>query len=235
MASCQRDGDGGKLRIGLQPLTISSPALTPKYVGTPADWTRPTAKARPRGDAGKPHAGIDPRVRRIPPSPANRSGGRMRLGRRRDRSGPPAVSRSQRSIARRSPSSGQGCGRSNTTPCPSTCVGRRFRLRPIRGSIRSRLPCRPVPRCPPSLNSIGTWTCHGESPWPGSDYLCFGRGSGRQAADGPPQVSEDEIHNELGRLFEYVHLRPTRLESTRNCSETAGWSCLMRQPLVVEK
>ena len=47
---------------------------------------------------------------------------------------------------------------------------------------------------------------------PGSYYLCLAGAPNEQAEEGPPQVTEDEIQSELGRLFEFVHLRPTRLE-----------------------
>jgi hypothetical protein len=50
--------------------------------------------------------------------------------------------------------------------------------------------------------------------------------------EGPPQVTDEEIHNELGRLFEFVHLRPTRLESANPNQTFAGWSCLMHRPMV---
>jgi SAM-dependent methyltransferase len=70
---------------------------------------------------------------------------------------------------------------------------------------------------------------------PGSYYLCLAGAPAEAAEDGPPQVSEDEIHNELGRLFEYVHLRPTRLEGANPNEFRAGWSCLMRRPTVADK
>ena len=67
---------------------------------------------------------------------------------------------------------------------------------------------------------------------PGSYYLCLAGAPSKAADDGPPQVTEDEMHNELGRLFEFVHLRPTRLESATPSQSFAGWSCLMLRPLV---
>jgi methyl halide transferase len=70
---------------------------------------------------------------------------------------------------------------------------------------------------------------------PGSYYFCLAGAPGEQTDDGPCQVSEDEIHNELGRLFEFVHLRPTRLESANPNQSFVGWSCLMRRPLVGAK
>ena len=67
---------------------------------------------------------------------------------------------------------------------------------------------------------------------PGSYYLCLAGAPSETAEDGPPQVTEDEMHNELGRLFEFVHLRPTQLESANPSQSYAGWSCLMLRPLV---
>jgi SAM-dependent methyltransferase len=68
---------------------------------------------------------------------------------------------------------------------------------------------------------------------PGSYYFCLAGAPDETAEEGPPQVTEDEIHNELGRLFEFIHLRPTRLESPNRKDGYAGWSCLVRRPPVV--
>jgi methyl halide transferase len=70
---------------------------------------------------------------------------------------------------------------------------------------------------------------------PGSYYLCLAGAPSEMVDDGPPQVSEDEVHNELGRLFEFIHLRPVQLESANPSQSFAGWSCLMRRPPVVGK
>jgi methyl halide transferase len=67
---------------------------------------------------------------------------------------------------------------------------------------------------------------------PGSYCLCLAGAPDEAVEDGPPQVSDDEIHNELGRLFEFVHFRPTRLESANPSQSCSGWSCLMRRPPV---
>jgi SAM-dependent methyltransferase len=68
---------------------------------------------------------------------------------------------------------------------------------------------------------------------PGSCYLTLAGATGEPALDnGPPQVSEDEIRSELGRLFEFVHLYPTRLESSSRAEGFPGWSCLLRRPEV---
>ena len=67
---------------------------------------------------------------------------------------------------------------------------------------------------------------------PGSLYLTLAGAAGEKAEGGPPQVSEDDIHDELGRLFEFVHLRPIRLASPLRTEGFAGWSCLMRRPVL---
>ena len=70
---------------------------------------------------------------------------------------------------------------------------------------------------------------------PGSYYLCLAGAPDSTADEGPPQVTEDEIHNELGRLFEFVHLRPTRLESLTRTDGYPAWSCLLLRPTVAGK
>jgi SAM-dependent methyltransferase len=65
---------------------------------------------------------------------------------------------------------------------------------------------------------------------PGSYYLCLAGSTGEEAEGGPPQVSEEQIRGELGRLFEFIHLRPCRIESPRTPQGYLGWSCLMRRP-----
>jgi SAM-dependent methyltransferase len=70
---------------------------------------------------------------------------------------------------------------------------------------------------------------------PGSYYFCLAGAPNPTAEHGPPQVTEDEIHSELGRLFEFVHLRPTRLECPTGGEGHPAWSCLMRRPMAVGK
>ncbi len=65
---------------------------------------------------------------------------------------------------------------------------------------------------------------------PGSYYLTLAGATGEEAEGGPPQVSQEEIRLELGRLFEFVDLRPFRFESPRRPEGYLGWSCLMRRP-----
>jgi SAM-dependent methyltransferase len=67
---------------------------------------------------------------------------------------------------------------------------------------------------------------------PGSLYLTLAGAADESAEGGPPQVSEDQIHNELGRIFECVQLRPFRFESPMHKEGYLGWSCLMRRPVV---
>jgi len=67
---------------------------------------------------------------------------------------------------------------------------------------------------------------------PGSFYMTLAGSTDEEAEGGPPQVSEREIRGELGRLFEFIHLRPFRFESPQREEGYAGWSCLMRRPNV---
>jgi methyl halide transferase len=67
---------------------------------------------------------------------------------------------------------------------------------------------------------------------PGSFYLTLAGAAGETAEGGPPQVSEKEIYDELGRLFEFVHVRPYRFESPLRSEGYLGWSCLARRPVI---
>lgn len=67
---------------------------------------------------------------------------------------------------------------------------------------------------------------------PGSYYLALVGGVGEEAEGGPPQVSEEEIRLELGRLLEFVHLRHFQFESPHREEGYLGWSCLMRRPQI---
>jgi len=73
---------------------------------------------------------------------------------------------------------------------------------------------------------------------PGSHYLCLAAAPSELSKTdpgAPPPVTEDEIHNELGRLFEFIHLRPTQLESSNPKVSYPAWSCFMRRPPVGKK
>jgi len=67
---------------------------------------------------------------------------------------------------------------------------------------------------------------------PGSYFLALVGSVGEEAEGGPPQVSEEEIRLELGRLFEFVRLRHFQFESPLRHEGYLGWSCLMRRPQI---
>lgn len=65
---------------------------------------------------------------------------------------------------------------------------------------------------------------------PGTLFLTLAGNADEEVEGGPPRVSEDEIRNELGRLFEMVYLGSFRFESPQRREGYLGWSCLMRRP-----
>ncbi len=65
---------------------------------------------------------------------------------------------------------------------------------------------------------------------PGTLYLSLAGNADEVAEGGPPRVCEDDIHGELGRLFDVVHLGSFRFESPNRPEGYLGWSCLMRRP-----
>lgn len=65
---------------------------------------------------------------------------------------------------------------------------------------------------------------------PGSLYLALVGAAGERAKGGPPQVAKDDIRDELGRLFDFVHMREFRFQSVNRPEGYRGWSCLMRRP-----
>ena len=67
---------------------------------------------------------------------------------------------------------------------------------------------------------------------PGSKYFALIGRTGETAEGGPPQVSEDDIHGELGRLFDFVDLRHFHFESPKREKGYLGWSCLMNRPII---
>ena len=67
---------------------------------------------------------------------------------------------------------------------------------------------------------------------PGSFYLALAGSTGERADGGPPQVSRRDIRDELGRLFEFVHLRSFRFDTAGRPRGFKGWSCLMRRPAI---
>ena len=65
---------------------------------------------------------------------------------------------------------------------------------------------------------------------PGSYYIALAGNTDEEDNEGgPPQVSEDDIRNELGRILDVVQLRPFRLESPNRAEGYLGWSCVMRR------
>ena len=67
---------------------------------------------------------------------------------------------------------------------------------------------------------------------PGSFFLALVGSAEEEAKGGPPQVSEDQVRSELGRLLEFVHLRRFRFASPNREEGYLGWSCLMKRPRV---
>ena len=65
---------------------------------------------------------------------------------------------------------------------------------------------------------------------PGSYFLCLAGAPDDTTENGPPQVTDDEVHNELGRLFEFIQFRPTQLESSTRQEGYPAWSCLLQRP-----
>lgn len=66
---------------------------------------------------------------------------------------------------------------------------------------------------------------------PGSLYLTLAGSTRETAEGGPPQVAEQEIYAELGRLFEPLQVRSFTFESPHRKEGFLGWSCLMQRPL----
>ena len=64
---------------------------------------------------------------------------------------------------------------------------------------------------------------------PGSLYVTLAGNADEQCEGGPPQVTEEEIHNELGRLLDMVQLRTFQFESAIREEGYLGWSCVMRR------
>ena len=129
------------------------------------------------------------------------------------------------------PWNGQGFARSNTTPCCVSCSPTSSSL-PAAGQFDLVYDAglyhaiRQV-RLDPYLDALWRVTK------PGSYYFCLA-GAAEDTAEeaeeeGPPRVTADDIHHELGRLFESIDLRPIQLEGLSR--RVAGWSCLMCRPV----
>lgn len=65
---------------------------------------------------------------------------------------------------------------------------------------------------------------------PGTSCLVLAGAPSEPADNGPPQVSEDDLRFELGRLFEMVDLHPFRFAANSRADGFPGWSCLLRRP-----
>jgi len=65
---------------------------------------------------------------------------------------------------------------------------------------------------------------------PGSFYLALIGGTAEDVDGWPPGVTEHEIRFELARLFDFVRLRPCRIDSPDKPKGYRGWSCLMKRP-----
>lgn len=67
---------------------------------------------------------------------------------------------------------------------------------------------------------------------PGSYCLVLAGHAAETAEGAPPGVTEEELRFELGRLFEFVEMRPFRFESLFHPEGYLGWSCLLYRPIV---
>lgn len=67
---------------------------------------------------------------------------------------------------------------------------------------------------------------------PGTLMLCLAGNANEGTDKGPPRVTEEEIRNELGSLFEILDLREFHFDEVANSDDDyrpLGWSCLMRR------
>lgn len=63
---------------------------------------------------------------------------------------------------------------------------------------------------------------------PGTRYLVLtGNANEQTEGQGPPRLTEQQIRDELGGLFEIQFLRPFRFEDAGGAIGPLGWSCLM--------
>ncbi len=65
---------------------------------------------------------------------------------------------------------------------------------------------------------------------PGSYYVTFAGNAHDDSEGGPPGVTEEDIHGELGRILDMVQLRTFRYESPNREEGYLGWSCVMKRP-----
>ncbi|REJ79597.1 MAG: class I SAM-dependent methyltransferase [Planctomycetota bacterium] len=62
---------------------------------------------------------------------------------------------------------------------------------------------------------------------PGSLFLCLAGNANEQTEHGPPRVTEQEIRDELGRLFDVEFIREFRFQDAGEVEGPLGWSCLL--------
>ena len=62
---------------------------------------------------------------------------------------------------------------------------------------------------------------------PGTVYLSLSGNANEQTEQGPPRVTEKEIRDELGSLFDVQQLRAFRFQDPGGVDGPLGWSCLM--------
>ena len=177
---------------------------------------------------------VEPRAGRVPPPPANGAGGRLRHAAPTRSCWPAAASRSRRSIARRSPSSGPGCGRSSTTPCSASCwTTSSISPLPPASSTSSTTPACITPSARRVWNGIST--CCGASlvpapiicAWPARRTSRPRRGRRRSPkTKSTASWAGSSSSSTCGRR---------RLEGANPNERRPGWSCLMRRPPVAGK
>ena len=63
----------------------------------------------------------------------------------------------------------------------------------------------------------------------GTWFLCLCGNANEAASDGPPRVTEAEIRDDLGDLFEIERIREFRFEDKGGTAGPLGWSVLMRR------
>ncbi|MEA1952579.1 MAG: class I SAM-dependent methyltransferase, partial [Planctomycetota bacterium] len=64
---------------------------------------------------------------------------------------------------------------------------------------------------------------------PGSYYVTLAGHADDKSEGGPPRVTEEEIHGELGRILDMVQLRTFRFASPDREEGYLGWSCVMKR------
>ena len=65
---------------------------------------------------------------------------------------------------------------------------------------------------------------------PGTLGLILTGNAREKLEKGPPVVTEEELHNELGKLFQIVKLREFRFDPIRGPEDKPlGWSCLVKR------